>query len=90
MTSSKTKTSMFQWAGIPDIAGLSAEQAAAILGEDGFNELPSSRPRSFLAIAFSVAREPMNARLADREFPGHFVDRSATLASTAITTCFGV
>ena len=39
--------------------GLSSAQAAAALARDGYNELPTSRPRSFLAIALEVAREPM-------------------------------
>jgi len=39
--------------------GLSEEQAARLLAEVGYNELPSSRPRSVFAIAFQVVREPM-------------------------------
>jgi Ca2+-transporting ATPase len=40
-------------------AGLSAEEAAARLARDGPNELASAKPRSALAIALSVLREPM-------------------------------
>ncbi|HXJ38372.1 MAG TPA: HAD-IC family P-type ATPase, partial [Bryobacteraceae bacterium] len=39
--------------------GLTQEQAAARLEADGPNELPSAKPRSFLAIAWDVLREPM-------------------------------
>jgi len=41
------------------IRGLTQEQAAARLKSDGPNELPSAKPRSFLAIAWEVLREPM-------------------------------
>ena len=40
-------------------SGLSGGEAAARLAADGWNELPSSRPRSLLAIAWQVLREPM-------------------------------
>ena len=39
--------------------GLSESEAARILAESGYNELPSARPRSFLRIALDVLREPM-------------------------------
>ena len=39
--------------------GLSAAAARARLEEEGYNELPSTRQRSTLAIALSVAQEPM-------------------------------
>ncbi len=39
--------------------GLSEHEAAQRLKEEGFNELPSTKKRSLLAIAFGVAREPM-------------------------------
>ncbi len=39
--------------------GLSEEEAAARLRIDGYNELPSSRPRRVLAIALEVLSEPM-------------------------------
>lgn len=39
--------------------GLSESEAAKLLRDVGYNELPSSKPRSVFAIAFQVAREPM-------------------------------
>jgi len=39
--------------------GLSSAEARARLEQDGYNELPSTRQRSTLAIGFDVAREPM-------------------------------
>ncbi len=39
--------------------GLSDEEAAKRLEEEGYNELPSARPRNAFTIAFSVIREPM-------------------------------
>jgi len=39
--------------------GLSGEHAKKLLTEEGYNELPSSKPRNVFAIAFSVCREPM-------------------------------
>ena len=41
------------------LAGLSEAEAAARILRDGFNELPSSQPRSVLRIALEVVREPM-------------------------------
>jgi len=41
------------------IAGLSEQQAAARLKEEGYNEIPSAARRSVFAIAFEVARQPM-------------------------------
>ena len=41
------------------LAGLSEEEVAASFARHGFNELPSSKPRSVLLIAFEVIREPM-------------------------------
>jgi Ca2+-transporting ATPase len=41
------------------IAGLSETEVAANLKRDGYNEIPSAKKRSFLAIAFGVIREPM-------------------------------
>jgi magnesium-transporting ATPase (P-type) len=41
------------------LRGLTREQAAARFEADGPNELPSAKPRSFLAIAWEVLREPM-------------------------------
>jgi P-type Ca2+ transporter type 2C len=39
--------------------GLSEAEAAELLQKVGYNELPSSKPRSILAIALEVAKEPM-------------------------------
>lgn len=44
---------------LSDIPGLSEKEAAYRLAHDGFNEIPSIKRRSFLAIAFGVVREPM-------------------------------
>ena len=44
---------------IYSISGLSEAEAARRLKAEGFNELPSSKRRSVLAIAWDVAREPM-------------------------------
>jgi Ca2+-transporting ATPase len=41
------------------IPGLSEQEAAAALKRDGYNEIPSAKKRSFLAIAFGVIKEPM-------------------------------
>jgi P-type Ca2+ transporter type 2C len=46
------------------VRGLTQAQAAARLGAEGPNELPSAKPRSFLAIAWEVLREPMILLLA--------------------------
>ncbi len=39
--------------------GLSQQEAAARLARDGYNELPSAKPRTLFAIAANVVREPM-------------------------------
>lgn len=39
--------------------GLSQADAEELLRKEGYNELPSTKPRSIIAIAFDVAREPM-------------------------------
>ncbi|HSR07706.1 MAG TPA: cation-translocating P-type ATPase [Bryobacteraceae bacterium] len=45
---------------MPDaVAGLSGQEAARRLRESGFNELPSSKPRSLWRIAGDMLREPM-------------------------------
>lgn len=44
--------------------GLSEAEAAKLLREMGYNELPSAKPRSVLAIALEVAKEPMFLLLA--------------------------
>jgi len=45
--------------GITNPSGLSGAEAAKRLMDEGHNELPSAKPRSNLAIALDVAREPM-------------------------------
>lgn len=42
-----------------NLQGLSKQEADAALLRDGYNELPSSKPRSMFAIVLSVLREPM-------------------------------
>ena len=44
---------------IATLSGLSGTEAVRRLKTDGYNELPSSKPRSLLVIALSVLREPM-------------------------------
>ncbi len=44
---------------VKTINGLSEGEAAERLKKEGYNELPSSKQRSFFAIAFEVVREPM-------------------------------
>ena len=39
--------------------GLTEAEAAKLLKEVGYNELPSAKPRSAFAIAFEVVKEPM-------------------------------
>src|ERR1035437_5022312 len=39
--------------------GLTANEAKAKLSSDGFNRLPSSKPKNFLSIALGVVKEPM-------------------------------
>jgi Ca2+-transporting ATPase len=40
-------------------SGLTAKEATARLARDGYNELPSAKPRKLWAIAWEVVREPM-------------------------------
>ena len=42
-----------------DLKGLSQKEATDILQKEGYNELPSSKPKSILKIAFGVIKEPM-------------------------------
>jgi P-type Ca2+ transporter type 2C len=46
-------------ADISALTGLTHNTVVARLGSEGYNELPSSRPRSLWAIAAGVVREPM-------------------------------
>jgi len=41
------------------VTGLTSKEAALRLERDGFNELPAGRPRTVVAIALDVVREPM-------------------------------
>lgn len=41
------------------IAGLSEQEAALRLRKEGYNELPSSKPRSIVSIILEIVREPM-------------------------------
>ena len=45
--------------GAETLVGLTERVAQERLQREGFNELPSSRKRGILAVAFEVAREPM-------------------------------
>ncbi len=42
-----------------DLKGLSQKEASEILKNEGYNELPSSKPKSIFKIAFGVVKEPM-------------------------------
>ena len=44
---------------IEKVQGLSESEARQRLREQGYNELPSSRPKNIFAIGFEVARQPM-------------------------------
>src|SRR5712692_282529 len=58
-SNSCSKRSMTDETEIENMSGLSEQQAAEQLALDGPNELPSSKPRSLLAIGLEVVREPM-------------------------------
>ena len=45
--------------GISGISGLPEAEGDRKLEEEGYNELPSTKKRSILAIAHEVVREPM-------------------------------
>jgi P-type Ca2+ transporter type 2C len=44
---------------IASLTGLTAAQAQSLLKAEGYNDLPSAKPRNVFAIAFSVCRQPM-------------------------------
>ena len=44
---------------VPEQLGLTSKEAMARLAHDGYNELPSAKPRKLWAIAWEVVREPM-------------------------------
>ena len=52
-------TDNFDLNDVSSISGLSEKDAAERLAREGFNEIPSAKRRSFLAITLSVLREPM-------------------------------
>lgn len=56
---SSTQSSSFQGFDINAITGLSENEAAAKQANEGYNELPTTKQRKVLAIAFEVVREPM-------------------------------
>src|SRR5262245_28742659 len=45
--------------GVGTLTGLSEAEVARRLREEGYNEIPSAKRRSILAIAWGVVREPM-------------------------------
>ncbi|PIQ35288.1 MAG: ATPase, partial [Bacteroidetes bacterium CG18_big_fil_WC_8_21_14_2_50_41_14] len=42
-----------------ELQGLTTEEATAILQKEGYNELPSSKPKNGFQIALGVVKEPM-------------------------------
>ncbi len=50
---------IFDLNNISCISGISEKEASDKLARDGFNEIPSAKKRSFVAIALGVLREPM-------------------------------
>ena len=50
---------MYHKAQTDDFKGLSQKEASEILQKEGYNELPSSKPKSVFKIAFGVVKEPM-------------------------------
>ena len=59
LTEEKRKARACEVVRTPSEYGLSEREAAARLKADGFNELPSAKPRNILGIAWDVAREPI-------------------------------
>ena len=50
---------MVSWLDISNFSGLTEQEAAERLREEGYNEIPSTRRRSIVAIAFELVRQPM-------------------------------
>lgn len=73
---------------IRSLPGLSNAQASARLRADGYNELPSTKPRRFLSIAWQVVSEPMFLLLiaigAIYVFLGDLLDSMVLLASLVV------
>jgi Ca2+-transporting ATPase len=44
---------------VEDLIGLTDSQALNFLEKEGYNDLPSAKPRNIFSIALSVCREPM-------------------------------
>ncbi len=69
---------------IKTITGLSERQAQELLEKEGFNEIPSAKKRSSVAIIIDVIREPMFLLLvacgAIYLFPGDIREASMLLA----------
>src|SRR5512140_1979549 len=59
MPADAVRPSITQPFDLGSVQGLTDEQVAQRLAEDGPNELPSSKPRTLLATAVEVVREPM-------------------------------
>ena len=59
MNTVMTKDTPNPLADLDTLQGLSEAEAAARLRAEGFNELPSAKPRSIFAIGWEVVREPM-------------------------------
>src|SRR3990167_1171911 len=50
---------MVSWLDISNFSGLTEQEAAERLREEGYNEIPSTKRRSIVAIAFELVRQPM-------------------------------
>ena len=50
---------MTSWFDISNASGLTEQEAAERLREEGYNDIPSTKRRSILAIAFELVRQPM-------------------------------
>jgi P-type Ca2+ transporter type 2C len=69
MATQKINSQVFQGREMVDIRGLTDGEAASRLKDEGYNELPATKQRSFFAIDFSVAREPMFLLRNNLSFP---------------------
>src|SRR5674536_251142 len=55
----RTQVRMTPYVDLGELSGLSQKEAERRLEEEGYNELPSEKPRGILAILLGVIREPM-------------------------------
>src|SRR5450756_748401 len=55
----RTQVRMTPYVDLGELSGLSQKEAERRLEEEGYNELPSEKPRGILAIVLGVIREPM-------------------------------